>query len=212
MGRRLLRFLSLVLIQAGGLLLADVALTLAWQEPLSALLATRQQDALADDLDDLVGDYRADGAPAPPGPPRPRGFRPEHGEAIGRIELPTLGREYVMVEGTDPATLRKGPGRYPQTRLPGQHGTVAVAGHRTTYLAPFRTIDNLARGEPVVLTMPYGRFTYRVERSRIVSPGALWVTRDVGYERLVLTACHPLYSAAQRIVVVARLSGSRQLT
>lgn len=211
MGRRFLRFLSLVLIQAGGLLLADVALTLAWQEPLSALLASRQQAALDDDLDALVGDYRADAAPAPVGPPRPRGFRPEHGEAIGRIELPTLGREYVMVEGTDPATLRKGPGRYPETRLPGQRGTVAVAGHRTTYLAPFRTIDDLDRGERVVLTMPYGRFTYRVERSRIVSPDALWVTRDVGYERLVLTACHPLYSAAQRIVVFARLSSARQL-
>ena len=202
---RALRFVSLVLIQAGLLLLADVAVTLAWQEPISAVLAAREQDELGDELDRLVVGYEQ----TPPSTrPRPRGFRPAPGGPVGRIELPTLGRDYVMVEGTDPATLRKGPGRFPETALPGQRRTVAVAGHRTTYLAPFRTIDDLERGEPIVLEMPYGRFTYRVERQRIVSPQALWVTRDVDYERLVLTACHPLYSAEQRIVVFARLAAA----
>ena len=105
-------------------------------------------------------------------------------------------------------TLRKGPAHYPDTALPGQGGTVAVAGHRTTYLAPFRSIDELRRGQPIVVTMPYGRFTYRVERARIVEPTALWVTRRAAHERLVLTACHPLYSAEQRIVVFARLTQS----
>ena len=56
--------------------------------------------------------------------------------------------------------------------------------------------------------MPYGRFAYRVERTRIVAPTATWVTRRVAYDRLVLTACHPLYSAAERIVVFARLERS----
>jgi sortase A len=84
---------------------------------------------------------------------------------------------------------------------------VAIAGHRTTYRAPFRTIDKLRPGAPVVLEMPYGRFTYRVEETRVVKPSALWVTRPVGYPRVVLTACHPLYSAAKRIVVFARLAG-----
>ena len=127
------------------------------------------------------------------------------GHALGRIRLPTLGRSYVLVQGTDSASLRKGPGHYPHTSLPGQPGTVAVAGHRTTYLAPFRTIDQLRPGDPVVLQMPYGSFTYRVENTRVVEPSALWVTRNVGYQRLVLSACQPLYSASHRIVVFARL-------
>jgi sortase A len=128
------------------------------------------------------------------------------GHALGRIRLPTLHRSYVMVQGTDPASLRKGPGHYPGTALPGESGTVGIAGHRTTYLAPFKTINDLHPGDPVVLEMPYGTFTYRVENTRIVEPTALWVTHDVGYPRLVLSACHPLYSASHRIVVFARLT------
>ena len=83
--------------------------------------------------------------------------------------------------------------------------TVAIAGHRTTYLAPFRHLNELAPGDRIVVTMPYGTFTYVVQYQRIVSPTALWVTRNVGYDRLVLSACNPLYSAAQRIIVFARL-------
>jgi sortase A len=119
--------------------------------------------------------------------------------------MPTLDRSFVVVQGVGTSALRKGPGHYSETALPGQRGTVAVAGHRTTYLAPFRTIDRLRRGQPVVIEMPYGRFTYRVERQRIVAPSATEVLRPAGHDRLVLTACHPLYSAAQRIVVFARL-------
>jgi sortase A len=127
------------------------------------------------------------------------------GDPVGRISMPTLERAFVMVEGVGTKPLRKGPGHYPDTPLPGQPGTVAVAGHRTTYLAPFRANDRLRRGQPIVLEMPYGRFVYRVERTRIVAPTATEVKRRVGYDRLVLTACHPLYSAAKRIVVFARL-------
>jgi sortase A len=111
----------------------------------------------------------------------------------------------VFVEGTDAGDLRRGPGHYPATPLPGQRGTVAIAGHRTTYGAPFRKIDKLRPRDAIVITMPYGRFTYRVERTRIVKPTDVWVTQPVSYARLILSACHPLYSAAQRIVVFARL-------
>jgi sortase A len=83
---------------------------------------------------------------------------------------------------------------------------VAIAGHRTTYLAPFRRLDALRPGDRVVVRMPYGEFTYVVQGEKIVLPTALWVTRDVGYDRLVLSACNPLYSAAQRIIVFARLA------
>jgi sortase A len=120
--------------------------------------------------------------------------------------MPSLGRRTVVVQGTDLTSLRKGPGHYPKTSFPGEGGTVGVAGHRTTYGAPFRTINNLKRGDEVVMEMPYGRFTYAVERTQIVPPTATEVVRRVpGRERLVLSACHPLYSAAKRIVVFSRL-------
>ena len=112
------------------------------------------------------------------------------------------------MQGTGTADLRRGPGHYPDTPLPGQRGTVAIAGHRTTYGAPFHDVDDLRRGDAIVLSMPYGRFTYRVQRTRIVEPTATEVTDPVGYDRLVLSACHPLYSAAQRIIVFARLEKS----
>jgi sortase A len=188
--RAVLRFLGSVLMVSGVLLVADAGLTLVWQEPVSAFLASREQRALERQLERP--------------PPRVIRRQPLRGDAIGKIELPTLDRSYFMVEGVDTASLRKGPGHYPDTPLPGERGTVAVAGHRTTYLAPFRTIDQLDRGDRVVASMPYGRFVYRVGRTRIVEPTALWVKRRVRYDRLILTACHPLYSAAQRIVVFAR--------
>lgn len=212
-----MRFVASVLLVSGVLLLADAAVTLAWQEPLSALMAEREQAKLDDELEARVAVVRRDLLQLSSERPfdqvvrrlaRRERRRLRRGDAVGRIDLPALGRRYTMVHGTDTATLRKGPAHFPDTPLPGQGGTVGVAGHRTTYGAPFRTIDRLRRGHRIVVTMPYGRFTYRVERTRIVPPTAVWVTRRVGYERVVLTACHPLYSAAKRIVVFARLTSA----
>jgi sortase A len=111
-----------------------------------------------------------------------------------------------MVKGSDPADLRKGPGTYDGTPLPGVGGTAAVAAHRTTYLAPFRHLDDMRPGDRITVEMPYATFTYRVQRTKVVDADALWILRRVGYDRLVLSACHPLFSAAQRIVVFARLA------
>jgi sortase A len=191
-----LRFLGSVLMVSGVLLIADAGITLAWQEPVSALLAERQQNALEEKL------YN----PPPQVAKRIREKRPLPGDSIGEIILPSLGKHYFMVEGTDTGNLRKGPGHYPDTPLPGERGTVAVAGHRTTYGAPFRDIDQLGHGNRIIMSMPYGRYVYRVEKTQIVDDSALWITDPVGYDRLVLSACHPLYSAAQRIVVFARLT------
>jgi sortase A len=217
--RRSLRLLSSVLIVAGVLLLADGALTLLWEEPVSSLYARVQQSRLDDELAQLE---RSGSPPAErlvlarlPDPERRLRFaaraalrRAQSGDPVGRLRAEAIGLDEVAVEGTDPAALRTGPGHYPDTPLPGARGTVAIAGHRTTYGAPFRRIDDLERGDQIELKMPYGRFTYRVEQTRIVPPTATWVTRRVAYDRLVLTACHPLYSAAQRIVVFARLERS----
>ncbi len=179
-------------------MIADAGTTLLWQEPVSAFLADRQQAKLEDEFE------------APPRRVIER--KPLPGDAIARIELPTLDRSYYVIEGTGTGDLRKGPGHYEDTPLPGERGTVAIAGHRTTYGAPFRTIDQLDPGDEIRIVMPDGRFTYKVERSRIVEPTESSVKRGVGYERLILSACHPLYSASQRIVVFARLDKSDATT
>jgi sortase A len=136
---------------------------------------------------------------------RTRLRRLRRGRAFGRITLPTLGRSYIVAKGTDAATLRSGPGHYAVTGLPGMRRTVAIAGHRTMYLAPFADVDELRRGQPIVLAMPDGRFTYRVGETRIVDPTEISVTAR-GHDGLVLTCCHPPLDAAQRIVVFARLT------
>ena len=213
--RRALRALSTVLIVAGALLLADAALTLLWQEPVSAVYGRIQQDKLEGKLKDLekapiaAVDQRAlrrlDVSRRLAFAARSLKRRSQEGDPLGRIRIPEIGVSDVFVEGTNAPDLRRGPGHYPATPLPGQRGTVAIAGHRTTYGAPFHDVDKLRRGDRIELDMPYGRFTYRVERLKIVEPTAVDVTDPVGYDRLVLSACHPLYSAAQRIIVFARL-------
>lgn len=219
------RFVGAVLAVSGILLIANATVTLAWQEPISALLAARAQGSLEKELSlEVAAAYGEEELPAEALSPRvasdrtagrvarrtrsERRPRVETGRAAGRIVLPTLGRDYVFVEGTDLASLRRGPGHLPDTSLPGEGGTVGFGGHRTTYGAPFRTIDRLATGDPIRVEMPYGRFTYRVRRTRIVRPDAVWVKRPVGREQIVLIACHPLYSAARRIVVFAKLERS----
>jgi sortase A len=213
--RRRLRPLSTVLIAVGALLLADAVVTLLWQEPLSALYGRVQQGKLEDKLSAIertplaAVDQRAlsrlDARRRLAFAARALARRSQAGDPLGRILIPEIGVSEIFVEGTGTADLRKGPGHYPATPLPGQRGTIGIAGHRTTYGAPFHDVDDLRRGDRIQLAMPYGRFTYRVERTRIVPPTATEVTDRVGYDRLILSACHPLYSAAQRIVVFARL-------
>src|SRR5215216_421206 len=188
--RAVLRFVASVLIVSGVLLIGDAAATLLWQEPVSAVVAERQQSKLEQALVDP--------------PPRVLKKKPLPGDAIGRIEIPALGVTDYVVEGTDTANLRKGPGHYPETPLPGGRGTAAIAGHRTTYGAPFRHIDELDRGDRIIVDMPDGRFVYRVQGTRIVDDQDLSVLDAAGYRRLMLSACHPLYSAAQRIIVYGR--------
>jgi sortase A len=131
--------------------------------------------------------------------------RPD-GAALGSLQIPGIGMKTVVVESTTHDALTKGPGHYRGTVLPGMDGTVGLAGHRTTYGAPFRHIDRLSAGSRIVVTMPYGRFVYTVTGTRITTPrDASSLRSHPGVRKLVLTACNPLYSAAQRIVVTARL-------
>jgi sortase A len=215
-----LRFTASVLITSGILMLVDAGMTLAWQEPVSSFFAAQEQSRLGHRLEldrngvvarekllvAAIRDVRRRLARLA----QLERKRARTGHPIGRIKIPSLHISYVVVEGTDLDTLRKGPGHYPATSFPGQRGTVAIAGHRTTYLAPFRNVDQLKPGQRIVLAMPYGTFTYAVERLKIVTPDAIWITHRVpGENRLVLSACHPLYSASHRIVVFARQVAER---
>jgi sortase A len=197
--------------------LIDVGMTLAWKEPLSTVYGSIQQGKAADSLHELEQsffDLPQARAAANENDARERidqladtfSDEVETGQGIGRIEIDAIGLDTVVVQGTDTASLQKGPGHYPETAFPGQGSTIGIAGHRTTYLAPFRRINEIEKGDEVVLEMPYGTFTYEVEGDQVVDPYQVEIVDDVGYERLVLTACHPLYSAAQRWAVFARLS------
>jgi sortase A len=188
--RAVLRFVASVMMVSGALLITDAAVTLLWQEPVSAFVAERQQSELKKALFDP--------------PKRVLERKPLKGDAIAKLEIPAIGVSEYVVEGTDTASLRKGPGHYPETPLPGERGTTAIAGHRTTYGAPFRNIDDVERGDRIMLDMPDGRFVYRVQQVKIVDDSDLSVLDNVGYKRLVLSACHPLYSAAERVIVFAR--------
>lgn len=219
--RRGLRALSTVLIVAGACLAADAAITFAWQEPLTALLTKLRQDQLAGDLRALE---RSGPTPVEEralarlaGERRRIAFlarslkrRSEPGAAVGRIRIQRTGTDFVLVNGSRPADLRRGPGIYDETAFPGAPGTTAIAGHRTTYGAPFRDIDRIRPDDLVLVEMPYATLTYRVEGHRVVEPSEVGVIRRVRYDRLVLSACHPRYSAARRWIVFARLEQVQQ--
>jgi sortase A len=206
------RRLGTVLIVAGLLVLADVAVTLAWQEPLSALRAGRAQHRLASELRRLEIAAPRGGATAARLEVAARRFARtrREGDPVAELRIPRIGLRSVVVRGAALADLREGPGLLDGTPLPGEHGTTAIAGHRTTYGAPFRHLDALRRGDPITVRLPYGSFRYAVEGTRVVDPGDLAVLRHVRHDRLVLSACHPLFSAARRIVVFARLVGVGQ--
>lgn len=210
--RRRLRWLGTSAVALGVVGVLWVVLTLAWQEPVSGISAAREQKRLRREL-----------GPTPPRPVAPTAVGGERarrrlaalarrahgqiriGDAFGRIEIPALDREYAVIEGADRERLRTGPGHYEDTPFPGEPGTVGVAGHRTTYGAPFRRIDRLEPGDGIVVTVSYARFVYRVERTRAVFPRDVEVKRPVGYDQLIVSASHPPYSARQRLVVFARL-------
>ena len=214
--RRLLHILSITLITAGIVVMLDVGLTLVWEEPLSAAYGSLKQSQASDELDQLESEFPARGdlaalqgvvGDAQQARVLADRYRAhiKTGEGIGRIIIDRINLNMVVIQGTDTASLQKGPGHYPITPLPGEPGTVAIAGHRTTYLAPFRHINDIQNGDEIRLQMPYAAFTYVVEKHEIVDPTDTQIVDPVGYDRLLLTACHPLYSAAKRWALFARL-------
>jgi sortase A len=224
------RRLGIALLALGLLTVGWVGVTIVWGDPLTSLYTAHEQHVLASKL-------RAESAPWAKGrvmrasasaatrPTRAEGAAVlekrarafartiRDGAPIGRIVIPRIGLRMIVVQGTNEADLQKGPGHYDadsgaNTALPGEGAVVAIAGHRTTFLHPFRHVDELKPGDNIYLQMPYGTFRYRVYYQKIVTPTDWSILRRRPYEKLVLSACHPLYSASHRIVTFARLVGS----
>lgn len=232
--RRAAHIASIALITAGLLVVVDVGITLAYQEPLSSIYSSIKQSEKASQLKTLEAEFltaeekreiqqasvQAEQRQDPEALHQDFARLAERlvgeskpGDALGRIEAPDMnGLNMVFVQGTDESSLELGPGHYPETAMPGQGKTIAIAGHRTTYLAPFRHIDSMGKGDEITLKMPYGTFVYAVQKTEIVDPSDVGVVHETGYERLVLSACNPLYSAAERFIVFARLVRSEPRT
>jgi len=137
--------------------------------------------------------------PAPPPPPV--------GSAVARIRIPRLGLDKAVVEGVELSDLRRGPGHYANTPLPGQPGNSAIAGHRTTYGAPFFRLDEMKPGDPIFVSTVQGAFRYEVSKVFVVKPDKVDVLDPSVGDQLTLTTCNPRFSAAERLVVIADLKG-----
>jgi len=133
------------------------------------------------------------------------------GAPLGRLTIPKIGLDVVVIEGVGRGDLREGPGHWPETPMPGAGGNFVVSGHRTTYGAPFLRLDKLVEGDVIELILPYAALRYEVTRSVIVSPNQVDVVDQRGVEEISLATCHPIYSARQRLVVQARLTAFKLL-
>ena len=212
--RRTLRIVGTALAVAGVLGLIWVAVVWRWQDPFTALYTHWKQHQLARSYERRFAAYQplrtlGDGATVTERlrtiAREARAYRLEshRGQAIGRIRVPRLGVNMILVNGTDHDSLKKGPGRDLRTYMPGEGELIYIAGHRTTYLAPFAHIDELRPGDLVALRMPYATFRYIVTGHEIVKADALWVLRSHHREVLALQACHPRFFATHRYIVWA---------
>lgn len=182
---------------ASGLALLAYAAVVIWRgDPITGYFAHRAQHALARELH---------GRPAV-------ARRVGDGKAFGWITIPRIGLHAVVVEGTSTSDLEKGPGHYRVTALPGLGETVAIAGHRTTWGAWFRHLNDLHKGDPIVLRLPYGTVSYAVMGERSVVPSDWSILHDRGYHRLILSTCDPPGYATHRLIVFARETAFRLRT
>ena len=135
----------------------------------------------------------------------PAGIAPLRGSAYAELIIPRIGLDLIVVEGTDEESLKKGPGHYPETANPWDPtGRVGIAGHRTTYLAPFYNLDSMRVGDPITLRTEYGTFHYLVNRVYVIpEPGSGVVLTQTPNPTLVLTTCNPRYSSSERLIVTA---------
>ena len=212
--RRFLRILGTLMATAGALMLLWAFLVWQWQDPFTALYTTWKQHQLTSQYEKRVATFAARDLPHVSLVAERRTIAREakryrlsshRGEAIGRIRIRRMHVNMILVNGTDHDTLKKGPGRDRRTFMPGENRLVYIAGHRTTYLAPFSHIDWLRPSDRVTIEVPYGTFIYSVTGHRIVPADDLSVLRSPLHERLELQACHPRFFASHRYIAYARL-------
>lgn len=215
--RRFFRRLGLAIATIGALGIVWTLVIFFFGDPVTALYQDWQQHRMTGQLDNTFKHFkpplplteagRKGPSPAAVRDAALRFSRQAHpGEPIGRIEIFRIHLNKIVVNGTDwGADLSRGPGRYPQSSWPGLGKVTAIAGHRTTFGAPFRHIDQIRTGNRIVLLMPYGTFTYRVFMHEVVRSNDWGILKRRAFDTLVLSACHPLYSASHRWIVFARL-------
>ena len=212
--RRFARIAGTLLMTAGVLTLVWVVVVWRWEDPFTALYTHLQQSRLASTYDKRAAAYHSPLTHTRDLASLERAVAREAdayrktlhtGDPVGRIRIGRIGLNMVVVQGTDHETLKKGPGHYAGSALPGAGHLVYVAGHRTTYLAPFAYINNIRVGDFVTFEVPYGTFTYRVTRHLIVRDDEVQMLRDHGREILRLQACHPRFFATHRYIVDAKL-------
>jgi sortase A len=218
---------------SGVLALGWGVLVWRWQDPFTALYTTYEQHELSNAYDVRVRRFRPAPVPRPVAAAREAGSRASaerrassadqgterrivssearryrlashEGDPLGKILVPRIGLDMIFVDGTTESSLERGPGRDLETSMPGENRLVYIAGHRTTYLAPFSHIDALRKGDRITLELPYGTFVYRVTRHVVVPADDLSVLRPGHEELLALQACHPRFFATHRYIVYAR--------
>jgi len=220
--RRAIRTLGTLMLVGGVAVLVWVGVVWRWEDPFTALYTTWKQHQLSQSYDRRVRDYRPPqqiesvakaqaatqaGLVAAQVRTEARQYRldSKRGQAIGRLRVPRLGLNMVLVDGTDDGSLQKGPGLDRRTYMPGEGQLVYIAGHRTTYLAPFAHIERMRAGDPVTIELPYATFVYRVFTKKIVQADDMAALRSTGREVVKLQACHPRFFASHRYIVSARL-------
>jgi sortase A len=219
--RRAVRIAGSLLVGVGGLALVWVLVVWLWQDPFTAAYTSWQQHRLNAQYEQLVDRMHPRNVSHPLHGNRRTRIAAEKraveqeaaalqraalpGQAIGRIVIPRLGLRMIVVDGTDEASLKRGPGLDRQTSMPGRGRLVYIAGHRTTYLAPFSHIEDIVPGDRITLEMPYATFVYRAYDHQIVPADDLAMLRSTGRELLRLQACHPRFFATHRYIVDAHL-------
>ena len=204
------------LLVVGFGVLAWAATVYLWKDPFTTAYTAYEQRKLESSLDRRFETWKPARHPASHATAQPkpriddvrseaRRFRLEshEGDAIAKLKIPRIHLDAVVVNGTGTADLRRGPGRHLETYMPGERQLVYIAGHRTTYGAPFGDIDKIRPGDLITASLPYATVTYRVTGHRIVDDNDLSVLKTHHREQLVLQACHPRFFASERYLVYA---------
>jgi sortase A len=210
--RRLIRVLGTLMIVAGVCVLAWAFTVWKWEDPVTATLNYYDQRQLAQSFERRLEDVRPAVTPTSAPDVRKALARSainwrrisKRGDAVARLRVPRLGLNEIIVNGTDHNSLKRGPGRYLGAAMPGEGELVYIAGHRTTYGAPFSRIDKLRVGDKVFVELPYATIEYAITGHRIVAATETSVLKSKGYEQLLLQACHPRFFASHRYIAYAK--------